>query len=90
MKIKIYSYLLLIIYYSMFIWFVIDCWRHWTDMSIIFHAPFIVLSLIILILLDHLIVAKVIGRKIIIMVELIIFIILYLVYKFKLIWILSP
>ena len=88
MKKKKYSYLLLIIYYSIFICLVIDCWRHWTDMSIIFHAPLICFALIVLTLFDHLLVAKVIGRKIVIMTELILLISLFIVYKFKLIWIL--
>ena len=88
MKEKKYSYLLLIIYYSFFICLIINCWRHWTDMSIIFHAPLIFFALIVLVLLDHYLIAKVIGRKIVIMTESVLFITLYFVYKFKLIWIL--
>ena len=88
MKKKIFSYSLLIIYYSIFICFVIDCWRHWTDMSIVFHAPLICFALIVLILIDHLLLPKVIGRKIVIMAETFLFILLFIVYKLKLIWIL--
>ena len=50
----------------MFLYFTIDCCRHWTDMSVLFMLPLILFAFAALILLDHTLIAGNIGRKVVV------------------------